>query len=118
MRGQPEHNTRPHVRLPPSFLGMNAWMTSQLNVALIHKLRGSSICLAYFLTCYPWMLYNQALVDVRSTGAGIKCLYCIACTPAHNTIYCTTATGAATVIHHTLLYSAFNPYFPYIGDKK
>ena len=22
------------------------------------------------------VLYNQALVDVRSTGAGIKCLYC------------------------------------------
>ena len=23
-----------------------------------------------------WCLYNQALADVRSTGAGIKCLYC------------------------------------------
>ena len=23
------------------------------------------------------MFYNQALADVRSTGAGIKCMYCI-----------------------------------------
>ena len=27
--------------------------------------------LGLFLTCYPWMLYNQALTDVRLTGAGI-----------------------------------------------
>ena len=27
---------------------MNAWMTSQLNVALIRRLRGSLMCLAYF----------------------------------------------------------------------
>ena len=31
MHGQPRHNTRLHVRLPPSLLGMNAWMTSQPN---------------------------------------------------------------------------------------
>ena len=48
MRGQPGHNAHPHTRLPPSYLGMNAWMTSQLKVALIHKLRGSLMCLAYF----------------------------------------------------------------------
>ena len=45
---QPGHNTRPHARLPPRFLGMYAWMTSQLNVALIRKLRGALLCLAYF----------------------------------------------------------------------
>ena len=46
-----------------------------MNVALVHKLRGSSKCLAHFVThdC----LYNQALVDVRSTGSSIDCLYCI-----------------------------------------
>ena len=33
MRGQPEHKTRPCAQLPPSFLGMGAWMTSQLKVA-------------------------------------------------------------------------------------
>ena len=31
---QPWCNTRPHVRLLPIFLGMNAWMISKLNVAL------------------------------------------------------------------------------------
>ena len=48
MRGQPGHSTRPHARLPPSFLGMDAWMTSQLDVALIRTLRESLMCLAYF----------------------------------------------------------------------
>ena len=35
-------------------------------------------CLAYFLTCYPWVLAQlacQALTDIRSIGAGIKCMY-------------------------------------------
>ena len=62
MRGQPGNNARPHVRSPPSFLGMDAWMTSQLNVALIRKIRGSLMCLDYFLT----LSNNQALADVRS----------------------------------------------------
>ena len=48
MRGQPGHNTRLHARLPRGFLGMKAWMTSQLNVALICELPGSLMCLAYF----------------------------------------------------------------------
>ena len=56
MRMQPRNNTQPHARLPPSFLGMNVWMTSQLSVALIHKIRGSFVCFAYFLTCYPRVL--------------------------------------------------------------
>ena len=32
------HNTRLHILLPPSSLGMDARMNSQLNVALIRKL--------------------------------------------------------------------------------
>ena len=44
MRGQLGHNTRPHAQLPPSFLGMDAWMTSQLNLALIRKLRETLMC--------------------------------------------------------------------------
>ena len=47
MRGQSGDYTRPHARSSPSFLGMDAWMTSQLNVALIRKLRGSLMCLVY-----------------------------------------------------------------------
>ena len=46
MCGQHWHNTRPNTRLPPTFLGMDAGMISQLNVALAHKLRGSLMCLA------------------------------------------------------------------------
>ena len=48
MPGQPVNNTRPYIRFSPSFLGMFARMTSQLNVALIRKLPGPSIYLAYF----------------------------------------------------------------------
>ena len=68
-----------HDRMPDfshCFLGVNAWMTSQLNVALICELSGSFMCLAYFVI-YE-CCHNQALADVRSTGAGIKCLYCSA----------------------------------------
>ena len=75
MRKQSGHNTRPQARLPHRFLSMDAWMTSQLNVALFRKLRGSFICLAYFLTCYPRVFYRQALADHRSTAAAIKCMY-------------------------------------------
>ena len=56
-------------------------MTSQLNVALIRKLRVSLMCLAYYLHIINGNFNNQILVDVQSTGAGIKCLYCI-CTEA------------------------------------
>ena len=51
MRRQTGHNAQPNARLLARFLDMDAWMTSQNNVYLIRKLRGSSICLAYFLTC-------------------------------------------------------------------
>ena len=47
MRGQPEQNTRPHSRLSASFLGMDAWMNSQLNVALFFKLCRSLMCLFF-----------------------------------------------------------------------
>ena len=54
-RRHPGHNTRPHAWLPPSILSMDAWMTSQLNVAfdsqatLIIDVPGSS------LTSYQWV---------------------------------------------------------------
>ena len=37
MRGPPSHNTRSHAQMPPSFLGKDTWMTSQLKMALLHK---------------------------------------------------------------------------------
>ena len=48
MRGQSGNNTRPYARLPTSFLSMDTCLTSHLNVAMISKLRGSLVCLAYF----------------------------------------------------------------------
>ena len=52
--------------MPPSFLGKGAWMTSQMNATLIRKLRRSFslMCLAYFLTCYIWVL-KQSGTDRR-----------------------------------------------------
>ena len=39
MLGQAGHNTRPYAQLPPSFMSMDAWITSELNVALMSKQR-------------------------------------------------------------------------------
>ena len=65
MPGQPGHNKRPHARLPPSFLGLDAWMTSQLNVALIRKLRVSLMCLAYFFYLLSIWVFVQPLTGRR-----------------------------------------------------
>ena len=56
MRGQPGHYTRPHARLSTSIQRMDAWMASQMYLALIHKQRGSFKCLADFMRCYPRVL--------------------------------------------------------------
>ena len=80
MRGQPGHNTQLHDRLQPSFHGIDAWITSELNEALVCKLRVSLMSMAgIFDIPSMGVLYNQALADVRSTGAGIKCRYCRSC---------------------------------------
>ena len=49
--------------------------TSQLKAALTRKLRWSLMCLAYFWRVIHRSLYNQEQADVRTTGAGTKCLY-------------------------------------------
>ena len=78
MHGQAVHSTRPHARLPPSFLVRMITGPWPRNWAyFIRQINGSLMCLAHF----SWFvthgfLYNQALENVRSTGAGIKCLYC------------------------------------------
>ena len=38
MPGQPGQNTRPHAKLPPSFLDMDACATSQMDIVLVRKL--------------------------------------------------------------------------------
>ena len=48
----------------------------QPNVTLICKLRGSLMFLSYFIEIIHGCLYNQAMADIQSTGAVIKCLYC------------------------------------------
>ena len=81
MSGQHGHNTRPHARLPPTFLGMDATMhmslTTKLKVALIRQLSGSLMCLANFFDKVCMDVCTTALTDDRSTDAGIECLYCI-----------------------------------------
>ena len=52
MPEQTGHNTQPHVQLTPRFQGMDAWMISQMDVALIRKLSGSLMSLAYFDMLY------------------------------------------------------------------
>ena len=59
MREQTVHDARPHARSPTSFLCMDAWRTSQLNVAYIRMLRGSLMCLAY--------LFGISFIDVCTT---------------------------------------------------
>ena len=51
-------------------------MTSQLNVALIHNYMGHNVLGLFSGHVVHGCLYNQALADVRSTGAGIKCQHC------------------------------------------
>ena len=75
MCGQPGHtcSTRPHYRLPPSFLVMDAWMISQLKVAVICVIDVFGL----FFDMLPMgVCAKKALADVRSIGSGIKCLYC------------------------------------------
>ena len=66
MRGQPEHNAQPHARLQLSFQGIDAWITSELNEALVCKLRVSLMSLAdIFDIPSMGVFHNQALADVR-----------------------------------------------------
>ena len=64
MRRRAGHETRPHDRLPPIYLGMGALMTSQLKIALFGKLRGPLMCLAYFLASNSWV-FAQPGTDRR-----------------------------------------------------
>ena len=52
-----------------------------LSVALIRKLRGSFMCLAYFVDMLYSLgvPYNQALADAQSTGVGINLVCTVGC---------------------------------------
>ena len=63
------------------------------------------MCSDHFLTCYPWVVYNQALADVRSTGPGTICLYCTYRLP-----------GAGWVLANVILfYSDRSLIFPFMN---
>ena len=59
MRGQSGHDTCPHVKSTPSVLGLNSWMTSQLNEALIPKLYVGHSCV--------WLFFDILFMDVCTT---------------------------------------------------
>ena len=74
MPGLPRHNTRPHASLPQSFLCMDDLKTER-------SFDSQAMWVIDALGFLFWhvvyeCLYNQALADVRSTGAEIECLNC------------------------------------------
>ena len=64
-----------HDRTPGCHPVSWAWMTSQLNVSLIRKLRGSLMCLAYCLTCHPWVFVQPDTGKRPVDSFRKKCLY-------------------------------------------
>ena len=74
MRGQPGHNTAPLALLPPSLQCMDDLTTERSFGSQATWL--TDVLGLFFNILYVGVFYNQALADVRSTDAGIKCLYC------------------------------------------
>ena len=86
------HNTRPHTRLPPSFLGMDAIigpLPQKRNIALIRKLIGSLMCLAPFFdllcmgvcTARHWQTSGRLVQELNACTVatevnGCGSLYC------------------------------------------
>ena len=75
MHGQPGHD-KLHDRTPHYHPISWAWKTSQLNVALIRKLRRSLMGLDYYFDMISMGVCTHRQSDHRSSGAGIKCLQC------------------------------------------
>ena len=87
MQGQPRHYTWWHTWLPPSFQGMDAWMTSQLKEAVIHKLYGSLMCLAYFFDMLSLGVCTTR--DWQTTGPPVQKLnVCTVPTPSYLDMSC------------------------------
>ena len=71
MPGQSGHNTRPHTQLTSSVLGMDAYL-NDLQIECSFNVFG----LFHWHVIYGCS-YTQAPADLWSTGAGIRCLYCM-----------------------------------------
>ena len=69
MCGQPYKTARPIVTQFPGHGCMNILTTEC-------SFDSQTMWVIYVLGVIHWCLYNQALEDVRSTGVGIKILYC------------------------------------------
>ena len=78
MRGQPGHNTRPHARLTPGFLGLNKTTGPSLHNWTYPWFPSVGHWCAWLIFWHliHWWLHNPALADARSTDAGTKCLCC------------------------------------------
>ena len=73
MRGQPGHNTRVNATQIPGHGYMDDLTTERS-----YDVQAMWIIdvLGFFIHFIHRRVYNQALADVRSTGAGIKCQHC------------------------------------------
>ena len=114
MRGQPGHNTPHNTRT--SFVGMDAWMTSQLNETLIRNLRVSLVWLAYFFdlvmlvsmdvcTTRHWQMSGQLVQELNT------CTVCLrywerfsrtAKTDTRRPVDCTTVKSGLVTFHLTI----------------
>ena len=72
MPGQPGHNTHTDARLPPNFIGMDAWITSQLNVMhgflTTRHWQKSGRLVQEFNVCTVETLFGKAFIG---TGNGL-----------------------------------------------
>ena len=60
MRRQQGHDTRPHARLPPNFLGMDDLTTK-------HSLDLQFGSLVYLVNiCYPWQTFGQLVQELTT----------------------------------------------------
>ena len=77
MSGQLENNTRQHVGMPPSFIIGHGCMDHLTNKRSFDSQDTWVIdVLGFQKNVIHGYLYKQALADVRSSGAGLKYLYC------------------------------------------
>ena len=84
-KNYPFYSARQRTRLPPTFLGMGRdfyliKISGMGNLTTEHNFESQATrvidVLCLFFDVIRGCLYNQALTDVRSTGAGIKYLFC------------------------------------------
>ena len=70
MPGHTGHNTRPHAQFP------GYGCMDDLTTENSFNSQATWVIMSLIYLLDPGCLYNQALADVRSTGAGIRCVYC------------------------------------------